>query len=66
MADDIPVEAGQPVRVTRDMPDVTVRVLPTVTMRHEGNGYSEGDTFVCSGPLAESFAFDGAVEILPI
>lgn len=63
---DIPIEAGQPVRVTQGMPDVTVRVLDGVVMKHDGIAYSAGDTFVCSGPLAEAFAFDGAVEILPI
>lgn len=64
MPDDLPIEAGQPVRVTQGMPDVTVRVNPGVTMKHDDVEYTEGDEFVISGPLAESFAFDGAVVIL--
>lgn len=58
------VTAGQPIRVTQGVPDMTVRVLPGVSMSHEGNAYSEGDEFVLPGPLAESFAFDGQVEIV--
>lgn len=64
MADELPIEAGQPVRVTQGMPDVTVRVNPGVTFKHEDVMYGEGDEFVISGPLAESFAFDGAVTII--
>lgn len=55
---------GEAVRVTRGMPDVTVRVMAGVTMNHEGTEYKEGDEFELSGPMAESFAFDGAVEII--
>ena len=57
------IEAGQPIRVTQGMPDVVVIVNPGVKMRHENVEYTEGDEFTLSGPLAESFAFDGAVTI---
>lgn len=57
------IEAGQPIRVTQGMPDVTVTVCPDVTIVHEGVEYKEGDTITMSGPLAESFAFSGGVTI---
>jgi hypothetical protein len=59
-----PIEAGQPIRVTRGMPDVTVVVNKDVTIVHEGVEYKDGDELVLSGPLAESFAFDGGVTII--
>lgn len=61
---ELPIEAGQPVRVTQGMPDVTVRVNAGVTLKHDDVAYTEGDEFVISGPLAEAFAFDGAVTIV--
>lgn len=63
-ASDNDITAGQPVRVTQGVPDMTVKVNPGVTMSHEGNSYSEGDEFTLPGPLAESFAFDGQVQIV--
>lgn len=57
------ITAGDAVRVTQGMPDVTVKVNPGVTIRHEDVEYTEGDELTLSGPVAESFAFSGAVQI---
>lgn len=57
------ITAGDAVRVTQGVPDMTVIVNPDVTIGHEGETYTEGMEVTLPGPLAESFAFQGAVQI---
>jgi hypothetical protein len=59
------VDAGQPVRVTQGMPDVTVRVLDDNIVIIEGVRYTGGDEFTMGGPMAESYEVMGYLEILP-
>jgi hypothetical protein len=63
MSEDI--TAGQPVRVTQGMPDVTVRVLDNNVLKYEGEAYEGGDELTMGGPIAESFEVLGYVEIIP-
>jgi nickel-dependent lactate racemase len=62
MSEDI--TAGQPIRVTQGVPDMSVIVAPDVTIVHEGVEYKGGDTVTLPGPMAQGFEIDGAVTIV--
>jgi len=57
------ITAGEAVKVTQGVPDMTVIVNPGVTMRHEDVEYTEGMELTIPGPVAESYAFLGACQI---